>query len=635
MNLVSSHVFTEYLNTHKSKTQVLYDEITNKTQQSKEKLINKINEDKISQNLKVGCQVYKKSDNRAGKSKKKFLGPFTLTQILPNNKIEIENPKTKHKELGTAKIISNSWSFAQTFNLTPIINQFDSLKIQARRLSSNISSKDNFYIEYTNSLVSLHTLEKRIENLIEQIVPTVGNSNRIKRGLFNPLGSFIKVITGNLDQNGAEKIDEKIKLLQENQNKLKSDAINQITLMDSTIDKFDKMISNITHNELVLRSRILQIEQVIKDANLTQNIRGYFMTFTVINQITLMYQSIYSILDKLEVAISFSKLNTLHNSIVNPNELLSEIKNVESHLNPDRLPISPVPENILIFETFLQIKCFLKDFNVIFILELPLVEAGVYQYFNLHPLPIPTNHNQTFFVNIPHKPYLALSDVKYSYMDQRCEEISPDEYLCQKARTTFIENYLPCEVQLIKYSTNITSCHPFEVQLHAPQITKIIDGKWLVTVPIPLKSSTNCQNLKETVPIFGSYLLEVPVDCKAKIQSTTLESFKPSRLSFKEVNLPILDLSLINHNQSMPYDLPSLDLNIINVKTSKDIKEKLHEQKKKLEEITCFQLTREELHSHKLRVQQFVTLFSELVRPLHFLGTALSAKPIIININFT
>ncbi|CAG9765634.1 unnamed protein product [Ceutorhynchus assimilis] len=449
-------------------------------------------------------------------------------------------------------MISNSWSFAQTFNLTPIINQFDSLKIQARRLSFNISSKDNFYIEYTNSLVSLHTLEKRIENLIKQIVPTVGNSNRIKRGLFNPLGSFIKVITGNLDQN-AEKIDEKIKLLQENQNKLKSDAINQYSY------------------------------------------------------------------DKLEVAISFSKLNTLHNSIVNPNELLSEIKNVESHLNPDRLPISPD----------------IKDFNVIFILELPLVEADVYQYFNLHPLPIPTNHNQTFFVNIPHKPYLALSDVKYSYMDQRCEEISPDEYLCQEARTTFIENYLPCEVQLIEYSTNITSCHPLEVQLHAQQITKIIDGKWLVTVPIPLKSSTNCQNLKETVPIFGSYLLEVLVDCKAKIQSTTLESFKPSRLSFKEVNLPILDLSLINHNQSMPYDLSSLDLNIINVKTSKDIKEKLHEQKKKLEEITCFQLTREELHSHKLRVQHFVTLFSELDRPLHFLGTALSAKLIIININFT
>ena len=51
-----------------------------------------------------------------------------------------------------------------------------------------------------------------------------------KRGLFNPLGTFIKSITGNLDQNDAEQIDAKIKQLQDNQNKIKIDAINQITL---------------------------------------------------------------------------------------------------------------------------------------------------------------------------------------------------------------------------------------------------------------------------------------------------------------------------------------------------------------------------------------------------------------------
>lgn len=75
-------------------------------------------------------------------------------------------------------------------------------------------------------------LENRIENLFEQIIPTFKNSQRIKRGLFNPLGSFIKCITGNLDQNDAEEIDAKITALNEAQNKLKTDAINQITIMD-------------------------------------------------------------------------------------------------------------------------------------------------------------------------------------------------------------------------------------------------------------------------------------------------------------------------------------------------------------------------------------------------------------------
>ena len=485
--------------------------------------------------------------------------------------------------LGIAQLESNKWTLIQNFNLTPIILKFDEIKIQTEKLTFSMKNNTEYYNGYLNSLNSLHMLERKIEHLIEQILP-FKNVHRNKRGLFNPLGTFIKSLTGNLDQNDAEQIDAKIKKLQDNQNKLRIDAINQITLLDSTINKFKLIISNITHNELMLKSHILRIEDTIKNVGIHQlNTQEYFLVHVVINQITLIYQSIYNILDKIEVAITFAKINILHNSIIDPNELLNEIQKIKEHLSNDKLPLQNNIQNILNFEKIIIIKSFVKDFNIVFILELPLVEPETYQYFNLFPLPIP--NNQSFLVNIPYKPYLALSDSKYAYMDQECMELQPQNYLCQETRTALVEDSPPCAVQLIKHQSNVTSCHPFRTQLHKPQIRKIIDGKWLITIPNQLISTVNCQTSADNVPLFGSYLLESPSNCKTKIKSIILENYKPSQISYSEVNLTILNFTSTEQHGPI-YNPPAMDLNYVNLKATKDIENKLEEQKKNLEKMT-------------------------------------------------
>jgi len=450
-------------------------------------------------------------------------------------------------------------------------------------LTKHLRANDTLDKEYTNSLTSIHTLETRIEEQISQILPMY-NMKRSKRGLLNPLGSFIKCITGNMDQTDAENIDQKIRLLQDNQNRLKSDAINQITLMESTIDKFQGLISNITHNEIILRSRIIQIEQSIKEAKLLgDNLRYYFTTFTLINQISSIYQSIYDILNKVEIAITFAKLNIMHNSMVDPKAFLKEVQSIENLVTDKKLPVSANIENILLIEKLVKIKGYQKNTNLTFIIELPLVELDVYQYFSVHPVPVP--NGQEFIVNIPHKPYLALNDQRYVYLEEKCEEMIDNNYLCQNTHMNALDNFPPCEVQLISHSQNVTSCHPFQLKLSTPQVTKVIDGKWIVTIPKRLVSTADCNHDKTTIPLFGSYLIEVPIDCKLQIQSIILESHKPSQLTFNQVTLPKLELSLITNNQSM-YEPPSLDLDIINLKTTNELKANLQLQKKTLQEAT-------------------------------------------------
>lgn len=484
-------------------------------------------------------------------------------------------------------MVSNHWSLIQIHDLTLLINEFYLIKDNANYLVKNILNNTAYEKEYKNSLLPLIALEKRIETNIKQIDP-VNYTKRQKRGILDPLGSLIKCITGNLDKTDADLYDRQIKQLQSNQNKLKEISSNQINLLEKTINQFQNVISNISANQIILKSRILEIESTIKKVALHSNNEfQYFRTHIIINQISMIYQTIYDILEKTEVAISFAKINTLHNSIVDPIELINEISRFKNQLTTDMLPLEANIENILNFEKIIEIKSYSKGPIITFILELPLIETDVYHYYQLYPLPIPSEPGPQFFVNLPHKPYLALSNIKYSYMDQTCTQLLPNEYLCRQAHTAYINEDPPCAVQLISYKENTTTCYPFRIKLQDVQITKITDGKWIVTVPKQLIVPVSCPNSKDNIPLYGSYLVESINECSLQVKSFILRTYKPNRLNYNDVSLPMLNLSMSYHQKrDFVFNPPVLDLNTINLKETQEIVTALQDQKKILQEVT-------------------------------------------------
>lgn len=131
------------------------------------------------------------------------------------------------------------------------INKFSKI------LLNSMQNNTIYEKEYKNTFMPLIALEKRIKNQIYQINPKF-NIKRQKRGIFDPLGSLIKCITGNLDQTDAEQYDRQIKQLQENQNKLKEIAFNQITILEKSISQFQSTISNISHNQYCNSKQLLR-----------------------------------------------------------------------------------------------------------------------------------------------------------------------------------------------------------------------------------------------------------------------------------------------------------------------------------------------------------------------------------------
>lgn len=469
------------------------------------------------------------------------------------------------------------------FDITDVIGEFRSLQskfLQLKNaLESNKSVSNKLYTEFYNSYHLATTLEHKIDTQTKQLNPLINRKS--KRGIINGLGTIIKSITGNLDQNDAERYDKAIETLSDNQIKMKTLLKEQITLMQNSIQNYKENTQKLAHNQIVLQSRILQIESILERNDL-HNIEthNYFLIQMVISQIITAYQVIYEVLENIEVAITFSKLNTFHNSIVEPNELLQEIKLISGKLTKHKLPFEPVLENVLLFEKTMEIKSYSKQNQIIFIIEIPIVEVENYNYYHLYSLPTPSI--ESFKIIIPQSKYLLLNEQSYMFFDTKCQEITSEEFICHETSPTKMEEKeAPCEVQMLKYVTNITNCQQVPVNIKKSKIQKVEKNKWIVVIPKKSVAVRKCGVNKDNIPVKGTFVLELNPDCEVQIEGVQIRSYQNPQNHFKNIELPQLSVEnnpIVNSHT----ELEPLKLDAINLDEIKNVLSTLENQRKNI-----------------------------------------------------
>lgn len=490
-----------------------------------------------------------------------------------------DNPGILPAKLGSAQNAINEWTFVQIFNLTGIINEFNILKAQYERLKSTIESSEHYKREYHNSYNLIATIQIKISNQLAQINPL---NRRYKRGLINGLGSIIKVITGNLDHEDARHYDEAIGSLTNNQMKMKAIVNTQTSLLENSIKKFVNVTKTLEHNQVVLESRLLQVEQTIKTVGLTElDSQNYFLIHTLLTQIHFAYQLIFDVLERIETAISFAKLNVLHNSIIEPSDLLEELKNITSQISEVKLPFQPILENVLLFEKILNIRCFSKGNQIIFIIEIPLVEINQYNYYHLYALPVPDREN--FRLIIPKSPYLILNEQNYVFMDSNCQEVERQNYICKVTKTMRIEPTQPCEIQLLKFSEiSETQCHVINARISKLQIQKLEDNNYVIIAPEETVARQRCNGEVENILLKGTYVVQIDSNCEIIIGHLKINNYKNTKSKIKVIELPNLEMNFKSGNtKTSVIKLDSIDFGNLN-----NIQSALSDQHVKLNEIS-------------------------------------------------
>lgn len=469
------------------------------------------------------------------------------------------------------------------FDLTKLINEADSLKKSYSKIKSAINSsqyKDQYDLEYTNTYRIIETLESKVETHISQLNPV---NIRKKRGIINGAGSIIKAITGNLDSNDAERYDKMIDQLQKSQNQVKTIVENQLSLMETSIKRFQSAIDSLSRNQVKIISQILQIEQMIKTKELRNSgLYEYFLTHTVLIQLSITWQIMFNILDTIQTAITFSKLNTFHNSIVHPDDLLNELLSIKKVITNENLPFEPNHQNLLSIEKTINTKAYSKLNQITFVIEIPLVEKESYNYFHLYP--VPTKNNEHFVTIIPTSHYLIQNEHKYALFNEKCKQITKKDALCEEIHVNPIRHEAPCEVQLIEYRPKITNCIYAAVESTKSIIQKIDDQKWIVFSPSPIVAQIQCKEDNSNTPLNGLYLIQIDNECKMKIQDTTIKTFQAKTTKYEPMALPKINYQVKFLNDSAK-DISPINLEKTDLTELKNVFNQVEHAKRQLNKI--------------------------------------------------
>lgn len=290
------------------------------------------------------------------------MGTFGSSQKISLRNLE-SNPGIIPLKLGTAKITKYTHTLIHYYDLNPIITEINRLQSQSTNLK-NLIIEDKYYsIETSNYLKILTFAEEKVENKLLEILP---QRQRVKRGLINGLGSIFKSITGNLDATDDERYENLIRELQQNQIKLASNIKNQNSLSIDLIDKFNKTIQQISHNEKLLEMRINQVSDRMLHKETTLFIKD------IMNQIITMYEMINSILQDIENSISFLKLQIMHPSIIKTKDLFNELKRLRKQIKKNQFPFELTLDNILLFEKIIKIDGYILNNKITYILYIPI-----------------------------------------------------------------------------------------------------------------------------------------------------------------------------------------------------------------------------------------------------------------------
>lgn len=372
-----------------------------------------------------------------------------------------------------------------------------------------------------NSSLDLTTTFKQINYLIDNIeskllylgFDTLGfkTSYRQKRGLINGLGSIIKSITGNLDQEDAMKIDNEIKSLKASSNNNKINQRKSISIMQNFMKDYENNLNAIKNNQI-------KIYRAIDRYTTRRNeVETNFLTATIFSQIENSLQQLYDRLETLENAITFSHLEKMHPSILDASYLIEELNQIQNEIK-DNLAFAPNINNIHLWEKTIKVKAYSTNETLNFILDLPIVAKQPYNLLHLYSIP---NNNDTIL--IPKNPYLILGNNEFAYPHEPCDTITENEVICKHLEWKTLLHSNDCIAQLIQHQEP-HNCTYAKAKYDNNIIQQIKDNSWIVIMKQDEVIKTICNQDVQYQRSKGVFLITTDSNCKIQIRDRTLST---------------------------------------------------------------------------------------------------------------
>lgn len=469
---------------------------------------------------------------------------MVLVQAVASQEITLDSledgPGILPFKLGPSKIVSHYHAFLQFIDIDDIQSKIILVKSQIDEVRPQLNNK-------TMSLYEPHIdyLSNKLEKVSDQL--KTFETNRVKRGLIDGLGSVIKSISGNLDYKDALHYDRVIKTLQDNEEKLVNEYNSHISLTKEWMSEHSLILKNITDNQ----SKIQQVLNLIMDSE--ANRETELIKYAHLAQLLLILgdnvEDLSEELIKIENFVAFAHISNAHHSMLSLNALKSMIDKIRIIYGKDEVIDLAIRE----YYDVIKLGSYYSANRIVIVYKVPI--ASPYTY-NLYKLSIVPNKNHS--VLIPPSPFIAIHRNDFVYIEAECPK-SNAWYLCEMKINFRPRDQADCIHTLITTQRLDETCQPTSVVLDKEALEQLDDKHYVIAFPKLTKIQTSCGKTAYTT-LQGSYLATIPTGCYLQTQEFTIfnSNDRTKGTAIKITNLP--------QDESKPASLkPTVKLNSINL----------------------------------------------------------------------
>lgn len=299
----------------------------------------------------------------------KFLIPYSIILIQPypihSSHMEILE---LNKNPGIVVFKTNSVFIKEGFHT--LIHEFnlDSFKIILKQYESIIAQ-----LEENLNIIELVTILKQKQIQTHSILENLTTkSKRTKRSL-NFLGSTIKMITGNLDNEDLLQIENQLETLKNSNNVLITENNEQVKineLFESRMNNLTKMAYRQTREiESIIKQNILGLDRAVDWKHVLHVHNIIFNIDMVQHQLTTIFES-----------IQLSRLGVISKALLQPSELDFATQLLESQ----GITIESYDQTY----EFLEPVAFHNGSKIIFLIKIPKLRQGEYVQLHIETIPI-------------------------------------------------------------------------------------------------------------------------------------------------------------------------------------------------------------------------------------------------------
>lgn len=259
-----------------------------------------------------------------------------------------------------SKIIQSYHLHLHIVQLERFQSCLDAMRYTSRSLDQNNSTKEFQEI-----------LNLRMQRILESFY-RLKPFKRHRRGLFNPLGTVIKSITGNLDNNDIEDIQKILSETQEKTNNLISNNERQISINTELQNKINSVIEHVNVQQIQVLKEIMNLRNQI-------NQQASLIFRQVFHKLLFNLDVLEKQLNDIFESVQMSRVGILPKAILSENETNFILEILENQ-DVDIITIDQIYE-------YLEVHTLHNKSSIIFVTKIPIFLPGKFRYVLIENIP--------------------------------------------------------------------------------------------------------------------------------------------------------------------------------------------------------------------------------------------------------